>query len=290
MPDSVAAVRVVIAGQRLNYALSQAWVPLPPGITALPAAPAPVSDLVYGEVLTPTALLRPYQESIRVDCVVKVQMTQRRLEYPLTLPERTSAAVVKSKWATMSPLESVMAAKVKMPTVISPSLDGATAVALGSITYSQSSVYPGNQAASAAGMQNLTGDETTQTGTNNTHNGTVDGNWVQMDLGSKRIVNNVIVGTDYANTLAGGWGTTYTSGAELIYSEDGVNWWLAIAGTIGSFTAGIKIITGLNIAARYIRVRRTSDYVALTEFYATTSLDTRSSSIAPRSTWSTTIL
>ena len=96
MPDSVAKVKVVIAGQRIGYALSQSWVPLPPGITSLPAAPAPVPDATYGEVLTPTALLRPYQESVRVDCVVKVQMTQRRLEYALVLPERTGLMKVRA--------------------------------------------------------------------------------------------------------------------------------------------------------------------------------------------------
>jgi hypothetical protein len=115
MPDSVAAVRVVIAGQRLNYALSQAWVPLPPGITALPAAPAPVSDITYGEVLTPTALLRPYQESIRVDCVVKVQMTQRRLEYPLELPTREDTMTVRAIGAPtlhLGDFDSALAPKV----------------------------------------------------------------------------------------------------------------------------------------------------------------------------------
>jgi hypothetical protein len=96
MPVSDARVRVAVEGQRIGYPISQAWVPLPPGITALPAAPAPVPDLTYGEVLTPTALLRPYQESIRVDCVLKVQMTQRRLEYALTLPQRIDTFKVKA--------------------------------------------------------------------------------------------------------------------------------------------------------------------------------------------------
>jgi hypothetical protein len=133
MPDSVAAVRVVIAGQRLNYALSQAWVPLPPGITALPAAPDPVSDLTYGEVLTPTALLRPYQESTRVDCVVKVQMTQRRLEYSLVLPERIDTLRVKAfgsgsqqvrrELVTISP-------RIVMPTTSLQFAGGASSVTL----------------------------------------------------------------------------------------------------------------------------------------------------------------
>jgi hypothetical protein len=86
MPDSVAKVRAVIEGQRIGYPLSQSWAPLPPGITSLPAAPAPVVDGTYGLVITPTGLLRPYQESVRIDSVVKVAFSHRRLEYPLVLP------------------------------------------------------------------------------------------------------------------------------------------------------------------------------------------------------------
>lgn len=96
MPDSDAKVKLVFEGQRIGYSLSQSWVPLPPGITSLPAAPALVSDPTYGQVMTPTALLRPYQEVVTVDAKVRVLMAEQRLEYALTLPDRIDTFKVKA--------------------------------------------------------------------------------------------------------------------------------------------------------------------------------------------------
>jgi hypothetical protein len=96
MPDSVARIRVVVSGQRIGYPLSQAWAPLPPGITSLPAAPAAVPDPNYGLVMTPAAVLRPYQEDLRVDAVVKLSFLPRRLDYALTLPQRSDTFKVEA--------------------------------------------------------------------------------------------------------------------------------------------------------------------------------------------------
>jgi hypothetical protein len=97
MPNySDARVRVVVQGRRIGYPLSQSWAPLTPGITSLPAAPAPVVDGTYGLVMTPTALLRPYQEDLRVDAVVKLSFRPLRLEYALTLPPRSDTFKVES--------------------------------------------------------------------------------------------------------------------------------------------------------------------------------------------------
>jgi len=265
LTSSDAKVRIVAEGQRIGYPLSQSWAPLPPGITSLPVAPVPVVDGTYGFVMTPTALLRPYQESVRVDSVVKISFGTRRLDYPLTLDDRTGSLVTKPRWMTVSPAQYEMKVRAAMATARTPSLEGSTPVVLAEITYSQSSVFPGNGAATLASMQNATGNETTRTGTNDTG----AENWVQMDLGAIREVNNVIIGADYNNTLATGWGPTYTEDANLVYSIDGVNWWDVIAGTIGTFTSDLKTIAGLSIAARYIRIQG-SGFVCVTEFYATT--------------------
>jgi hypothetical protein len=78
------------------YILSESWVPLPPDITALPVAPAPTADATYGEIITPTALLRPYNERLIVDAVVKVGFKEQRLEYALTLPDVTDTFRVRA--------------------------------------------------------------------------------------------------------------------------------------------------------------------------------------------------
>jgi hypothetical protein len=149
---------------------------------------------------------------------------------------------------------------------VPPSLSGATPVILGAITYSQSSVYPGLDAAAPAVMQNGNGNETLQTGTDYV----AGNNWIQMDLGAKRLINNVIIGCDYTSLLPGGFGPIYTENAKLIYSEDGLDWFNVIPDTVGAFASPLKTISGLNIAGRYIRLNNPGDYVAVTEFYATT--------------------
>jgi len=149
------------------------------------------------------------------------------------------------------------------PPVLPPSLDGATPVVPASIVYSQSSVYPGNTAATVATMQNATGSEATATCTNNDSLA-----YILMDLGAKRLINNVIVGSDYANTLAGGWGVAYSTDLDIEYSEDNFNWFF-LANT-GTFSSAIKTISGLSAAGRYIRIVAPNDYIAVTEFYATT--------------------
>jgi hypothetical protein len=97
MTDSFFVVKVKAPTTvKYPYNLDDSWVPLPPGITAMPAAPVPVSDPIYGLVVTPTALLRPYQEKIKIDAVVKVQFTQRRYEYAMTVPDRTDTFKIKA--------------------------------------------------------------------------------------------------------------------------------------------------------------------------------------------------
>jgi len=148
-----------------------------------------------------------------------------------------------------------------------PSFDGATPIVVSAITYTQSSVYTGNTAATNAEMTNGSGDEATATSTD--HSPTA---FVTMDLGAKRIINNVIIGADSNNVLTGGWGASYTSNLALEYSEDGITWF-DLGATPSSWPTPIQTISGLNVVGRYIRVVRYSDsnnYIALTEFYATT--------------------
>jgi hypothetical protein len=145
--------------------------------------------------------------------------------------------------------------------------ESASSIDVSAITYTQSSVFPGNAAATNAGMTNGVFAETTQTGTNITAPA-----WVQMDLGDVFPVATIYVGTDFSNTLAGGWGTIYTEGAVIEHSMD-ASTWTSVA-TVGTFTTGIQTFS-VSFNARYIRIRRgtnfISDYVCVTEFYATSA-------------------
>jgi hypothetical protein len=146
-----------------------------------------------------------------------------------------------------------------------PVVSAEAAIDVSAITYSQSSVYPGNAAATNAGMTNGVFAETTQTGTNRNAPA-----WVQMDLGAVFSVATVYVGADFTNTLAGGWGVNFTQDAAVEYSNDASSWTLAF--NVATFTTGIQAVP-VSFSARYVRIRRgtamISEFLAVTEFYAT---------------------
>lgn len=131
-------------------------------------------------------------------------------------------------------------------------------IVLSQIVYTQSSVYGTNLAATNSGMTNGIFAETKQTGTNNGNE------WVMMDLGSVKNVTSVIVGSDFTNTLEGGWGKSWTENRNVQYSNDNTNWTQAF--NTGTFTQGIKTFS-VNFSARYIRFASTG-YLSITEFYA----------------------
>ena len=141
---------------------------------------------------------------------------------------------------------------------------GTTSIDVAAITYTQSSVWPGNAAATNAGMTNGVFAETLQTGT--------DGGpapWVQMDLGAVFSVATIYVGCDFSNTLAGGWGKFYTENRSLYYSTDGSSW--TFVANTGTFSTGIKTFS-VSFNARYIKISVPgNDYLAITEFYATST-------------------
>jgi len=139
-----------------------------------------------------------------------------------------------------------------------------TSIDLSAITYSQVSVWSANTAATNAGMTNGIYAETLQTGTNFATLA-----WVQMDLGGVYTVANVYVGCDFDNTLAGGWGPDDSENMSIEYSNDAVSWTDSGA-TTGTFSTGIKAIA-VSFSARYIRVVRVNSYIAITEFYATST-------------------
>lgn len=136
-------------------------------------------------------------------------------------------------------------------------------VVVSSITYSQTSVYSANTAATNATMTNGIVTETSATATNNEANAAIT-----MDLQRKSLVRSVVVGP-HRSTLSGGWDNSglYINNCVIEYSDNGSSW--TTAGSVGTFTTDTKTFL-VNFSARYIRIRRvTTNYLAVTEFYAT---------------------
>jgi hypothetical protein len=133
-----------------------------------------------------------------------------------------------------------------------------------SATYSQRSVYSSNTAATQAGMQNGITAETTQTGTNS--HSDAAGAWLQMDFGSVTSFSSVVVGSDFDDTLAGGWGKFYTENCDIIGSDDATTW--TTLGNTGTFSTAMKTISTPAASYRYVRIRKVGNFLAVTEFYA----------------------
>jgi hypothetical protein len=140
-----------------------------------------------------------------------------------------------------------------------------------SATYSQSSVYFQNDPATSEGMTNGIFAETTQTGTD-LDNAFDDRDWVQMDFGSETAFAKVIVGADFDNTLAGGWGKFHTENSSIRASNVGGNDpadWTTLVADTGTFTQGIQEYATPGASYRYVRlVGQEFEYLAVTELYA----------------------
>jgi hypothetical protein len=130
-------------------------------------------------------------------------------------------------------------------------------------TYSQSSLYSGTTAASLANMTNGSFTDAA-TATNADANA-----FVKIDYGEAVYINSVTVGTATGN-IPGGWDRTYTQSNPVQTSNDDSTWTTLF--TTPSFAAdGIYTFYGPGsftpVSARYVRMYRSSNYLALSEFY-----------------------
>ena len=132
------------------------------------------------------------------------------------------------------------------------------------ITYTQSSVYSTNAAATYSNMNDDSADESvsTETGTNSSGS-----EWVKADQGSSLFIEKIIIGYDYLNNLPGGWGVSYTEGKTIETSDDNTNWTNRGTTPTYSGTGSTDGLVSINIGvtARYIRIT-SSGYMCLTEF------------------------
>jgi hypothetical protein len=140
-----------------------------------------------------------------------------------------------------------------------------------SATYSQSSVYFRNAAATAQGMTNGIFAETLETSTDGP-NDFDDRDWVQMDFGSQTAFSRIFVGCDFDFTLIDGAGPVNTENASIRASNVGGNNpadWTTLVADIGTFTQGIQEYATPGASYRYVRlVGQEFDYLAVTELYA----------------------
>lgn len=155
---------------------------------------------------------------------------------------------------------STYSAPVSVTTGATPIPPASSAI---SATYAQSSVYVDNVAATQAGMQNDVSAELLETGTDA---GSLE--WVRMDFGTAQSFSTVVVGCDFDNTLAGGWGRTYTEDC-LVEGSNDASAWTTLFNT-GTFSQGRKAYAVPGSNYRYARIRPNipNSHLAVTEFYA----------------------
>lgn len=135
-------------------------------------------------------------------------------------------------------------------------------IVVSNITYSQSSVYAGLQAATNAGMTNGNADEPLQTGTNS-----AAAAFVQMDLGAVLPVAKIFIGHAGVSSLGGGW-SGFPGGQQLRHSVDGTNF--TTIQTIPLVLGGTIQQIDVSLNTRFIRIQNNS-WVAVTEFFATST-------------------
>ena len=127
-----------------------------------------------------------------------------------------------------------------------------------SYTASQSSTYGTTPVGT---YTNLTdGNLSTGTGTGND---TIA--WIQADLGAIKSVSQVWIA---GGAIPGGWGQSagYLDGAALEISLDGSTWLLAIPSLAQMTDTAVAKFAFGGLAARYVRIRKSSNYIGASEF------------------------
>ena len=133
-------------------------------------------------------------------------------------------------------------------------------------TYTQSSVYASDTAATWAGMNDNSADGTLTTQTATT--AVLADEYVRTDLGSTKYVRRIVIGYDYLSALAGGWSPTYSYNMEVQGSTDGTTWTtISTTPTYASTGSSNGLVSiPINGNWRYLRLHKTTDYVLTLEF------------------------
>jgi hypothetical protein len=223
------------------------WFPVAPGVTSLPTTPGTTTTNITGTsdggstvtIGTQTTMVvpgtvAPFNEAVVLAPTTRTRLVVSSLPYGLTSGMTSVTLTTKTKLSRQQPIN------------------------ISNIVYSQSSVYSSNTAATNATMTNglLTG---TATGTNS-----ATLSWIKMDMGAEYEVDRIIVGTA-TSSLPGGWDKSYTENAAIEYSIDNATW--TSGGSTGTFATNGIFEISVSFSARYIRISKQNDYLALTELY-----------------------
>ena len=148
--------------------------------------------------------------------------------------------------------------------------------------YAQSTVY--DSYVDVGTNQTLLKDNSFATGAGTSNSGF---NWITIDLNQVKGINKIYLASP-DSLMPGGWvGGGYTNGCILEYSTDNINY-TPIA-TLSNFGTGTTQDFLVNITARYIRVKRDSGYVALSEFRVYRQLSTTVPVISYLGVYATTV-
>lgn len=134
------------------------------------------------------------------------------------------------------------------------------------VTYSQSSVFSGTNAAEYTYMN----DNNANGGSNNAEAGTNSevNSFIKADCGSIKYIDRVIIGYDYNTNLPGGWGPSYLNGLYLQTSTDNSTWTTVTTTPAYASTGSVNGLAAINVgtSARYIRLYNPSGYTMTLEF------------------------
>lgn len=143
-----------------------------------------------------------------------------------------------------------------------------SATQLAGVTYSQSSVYGANNAATYTYMNN--GDASGAVDASNNQTGTSNqaDAYIMANCGANKWVDHIVIGYDYLNNLTGGWGVAYTQGASIQISDDSSSWTTITTAPTYATTGSTDGLVSIDIkeSCQYIRLYRASGYLCLLEF------------------------
>ena len=258
-----------------NATPTPAHTPYPPGTPAATQNPTPSPAATQNPTPTPgpTRTPTPTPGPTSTPIPTRTPTGSPGPTNTVTASRTPTPSVTASRTPTPTPTPSRTPSSTPAPTNIPPTRTPTPTATLNQTnllvaTYTQSSIYSSNKAATFAAMTNNNAFETEQTGTWTGASLTPQSlQWIQADLGGIKQVKTIVLG--YPTTsLAGGWNSGHLAGKDLQTSSDGVAWATLTTIPNQSSSPFYTYTASSPINCRYIRVitKALTDYLGLTEF------------------------
>lgn len=138
-------------------------------------------------------------------------------------------------------------------------------------TYSQSSLWQDNNAATWQYMNNYNADGSVNDSQTGTYESNVPTNlWIKSSLGSQYYVDHIVIGYDFLENLPGGWGKEYTETSPIQGSTDDSTWTTITTAPTYSSTGSTNGLVPISIKDNYSYIRLIGgslrQYLCLLEF------------------------